>query len=176
DRATAAAARWGMRRLEALCNELHGQLWIDRGKPELAQVYLARARNQYATLGAQLKVRLLERKHPGIARAGSSVQLTSTITNSTASDVLDVTAIAKATRAISGELELDKLLERMLEIIFENAGAEGGALVLDTPEGLMVVAARTAAAPLISTASVPLGEAALPRTIVHYVQRTDAIV
>jgi signal transduction histidine kinase len=98
------------------------------------------------------------------------------VTTSTASDVLDVTAIAKATRAISGELELDKLLERMLGIICENAGAEGGALVLETAEGLMVVAARTAAAPRISTASVPLGDAALPRTIVHYVQRTDAIV
>ncbi|HSS01954.1 MAG TPA: AAA family ATPase [Kofleriaceae bacterium] len=176
DRATASAARWGMRRLEALCNELHGQLWLDRGKPELAQVYVARARNLYATLGAQHKVRLLERKHPGIVRAGAPVHVTSTVTTSTASDVLDVTAIAKATRAISGELELDKLLERMLGIICENAGAEGGALVLETPEGLMVVAARTAAAPRISTVSVPLGEAALPRTIVYYVQRTDAIV
>jgi signal transduction histidine kinase len=176
DRATGSAARWGMRRLEALANELHGQLWLDRSKPELAQIYLARARNLYAAIGAQRKVRLLEGKHPGIVRTSSPVHITSTVTTSTASDVLDVTAIARATRAISGELELDKLLERMLEIIFENAGAEGGALVLERPDGLAVAASRTGGAQRISTTSVPLAGAALPRSLVHYVQRTEAIV
>jgi histidine kinase len=176
DRATASAARWGMRRLEALANELHGQLWVDRDKPEVAQIYLARARNLYATLGAQRKVRILESKHPGIVRAGVPVHVTSTVTTSTTSDVLDVTAIAKATRAISGELELDKLLERMLELIFENAGAEGGALVLERPDGLAVAASRTGGASRISTTSVPLSGAALPRSVVLYVQRTEAIV
>ncbi|HZJ63573.1 MAG TPA: AAA family ATPase [Kofleriaceae bacterium] len=176
DRAIASAVRWGMRRLEALASELNGQLWLDRSKPELAQVYLVRARNQYAALGAQRKVRMLERKHPGIARAGMPVQVTGTVTTTTASEVLDVTAIAKATRAISGELELDKLLERMLDIIFENAGAEGGALVLDTPRGLTVAASRTGAAPKISTTSVPLSGAALPRSLVQYVHRTEATV
>jgi predicted ATPase/signal transduction histidine kinase len=176
DRATESAARWGMRRLEAQANELHGQLWIDRSKAELAQIYLTRARNLYAALGAQRKVRILERKHPGIVRAGTPIHVTSTVTTSAASEVLDVITIAKATRAISGELELDKLLERMLEIIFENAGAEGGALVLHTPDGLAVAASRTGGAPRTSTTSVPLAGAALPRSIVHYVHRTEAIV
>jgi hypothetical protein len=175
DRATASAARWGMRRLEALTHELQGQLWIDRDKPEIAQIHLLRARNLYAAIGAQQKVRLLERKHPAIVRT-QPVRSTATVTTSTTSEVLDVTAIAKATRAISGELELDTLLERMLEIIFENAGAEGGALVLETPQGLAVAASRTGGAQQISTISVPLASAAVPRSLIHYVQRTEKTV
>jgi len=176
DRATESAVRYGRRRLEALAHELHGRFWLDRGKPDVAQIYMLRARNLYAGLGAQRNVTILERKHPGIVRAAGQLRLTGTVTTSTASEVLDVTAIARATRAISGELELEKLLERMLDIIFENAGAEGGALVLDTPQGLRVAASRTGGAPKISTTSIPLAGAPVPRSIVHYVQRTGNVV
>src|SRR5262249_10873050 len=150
DRATASAAHHGRRRLEALAPELHRQLWADRRKAEIAQLYLARARNLYATLGAQRKVRLLERKHPGLVRA-APLRATGTITGAATADAVDVTALARATRAISGELERDKLLARMLEIIFENAGAEGGAIVIEDARGLAVAASRTDRAPRIAT-------------------------
>ena len=175
DRATASAARHGMRRLEALAHEFHGRLWLERDRPEIAQLYLARARNLLVALGIKRKVDVLDRSHPGLVRFAPP-RLSSTVTSTAAAEVLDVTAIAKATRAISGELELDKLLERMLEIIFENAGAEGGALVLDDARGLVVAASRTAGAAQISTAGVPLAAAVLPRSIIHYVQRTDSAV
>ncbi|HET9624505.1 MAG TPA: AAA family ATPase [Kofleriaceae bacterium] len=175
DRAVASAARHGRRRLEAMANELYGRLWIDRNKPEIAQIYWSRARNAYAALGLARKVRLLEQQHRGLIRHGELRPL-GTATNNTAAEVLDVTAIAKATRAISGELELDKLLERMLEIIFENAGAEGGALVLDTASGLTVAASRVAGASRILPTRGPLADARLPRSVVHYVHRTAATV
>ena len=171
DRAAASAAQHGRRRLEALSYELHGQLWLDRGKPEIAHLYLARARNLYATLGAQRKVRGLERRHPGLVR-NAPVRTSATITNNTAAEVLDVAAIARATRAISGELELDKLLARMLEIIFEAAGAEGGALILEDARGLIVAASRTDRAPGSRPPACRSTGAALPRSIIHYVQRT----
>jgi histidine kinase len=174
DRAIASAARHGRRRLEAMANELHGRLWLDRNKPEIAQIYWVRARNGYAALGMQRKVRMLERQHRGVRNG--EVRPLGTVTNTAAAEILDVTALAKATRAISGELELDKLLERMLEIIFENAGAEGGALILDHEDGLTVVASRTAGASRIMPTSGPITEARLPRSIVHYVHRTSATV
>ena len=175
DRATAAAARHGQRRLEALGHELHARLWLDREQPEIAQLYAARARGRYAALGMQRKVAMLDRRYPGLVRA-APLRLTGTVTSSTAAEVLDVAAIAKATRAISGELELDKLLARMLEIIFENAGAEGGALVLDDARGLTVAASRTAGADRTSTTATAVAAAALPRSIIHYVARTDSLL
>jgi signal transduction histidine kinase len=175
DQATASAARHGQRRFEALGNELHARLWLDREQPEIAQLYAARARGLYAALGMQRKVAMLDRRHPGLVRA-VPIRLTGTVTSSTAAEVLDVAAIAKATRAISGELELDKLLARMLEIILENAGAEGGALVLDDGHGLTVAASRTAGAEQTSTTAVAVAAAALPRSIIHYVGRTDSLL
>ena len=174
DRATAAAARHGLRRLEALANELHGRFRLERDRPEVAQIFLGRACAVYAAIGMHRKVRALEQAHPGVR--GAQLRLTGTTTSNTAAEVLDVTAIAKATRAISGELELERLLARMLEIIFENAGADGGALVLDDGARLTVAASRTAGATQISTASIPLGDADLPRALIHYVHRTDAAV
>ena len=176
DRALASAARHAMRLIEALVHERYSQFWRDRDKPDFALVSLVRARNLYAAIGAQRKVRMIESAHPALVRAGAQLGLSSTITTVAATEVLDFTAIARATRAISGELELNKLLETMLAIIFENAGAEGGALVLDTAHGLAVAVSRTGGAPRISTISTPLGAAALPRSLVHYVHRTGAVV
>jgi len=174
--AIASAARHGRRRLEALACELSGRHGLARDQLDLARPLLARARHVYAALGAHRKVRILERLHGGLPRAGGHGPLTATASASAPPEVLDVTAIAKATRAISSELELDKLLERMLDIIFENAGAEGGALVLATPRGLMIAACRTAGATRTSTDEVALNGEALPRSLVHYVLRTEAAV
>ena len=176
DHAIESAAGYGRRRLEALANELLGGFWLDRDKPDIAQIYMVSARKLYASLGAQRNANQLERNHPGLARGSAELRVSGTVTSSTAAEVLDVTAIAKATRAISGELELAKLLECMLEIIFENAGAEGGALVLDTDRGLSVAASRTGGAPHTSTTSIPLTGGPVPRSIVHYVYRTGNVI
>lgn len=175
DQAIASAVRHGWRRLEALAHELHGRFWLQRGKPDFAASCLQRARSLYAFLSMQRKVSQIDRLHPGLARGGS-LRLDGTATTTSAAEVLDVTAIAKATRAISGELELGKLLERLLDIIFENAGAEGGALVLDAARGLSVAASRSGGTQQVSTTGVPLAVAALPRSLIQYVRRTEAVV
>ena len=174
--AIASAGRYGRRRFEALASELYGRYWLAKHQLDLARPRLARARHVYAGLGAHRKVRAIERQHTGLARAGVHGQLTVATSASAASEVLDVTAIAKATRAISSELELDKLLERMLDIIFENAGAEGGALVRATPNGLRIAAYRTAGATQTSTDEVALDGALLPRSLILYVLRTETAV
>jgi predicted ATPase/signal transduction histidine kinase/tRNA A-37 threonylcarbamoyl transferase component Bud32 len=176
DRATASALRHGQRRIEAMCHELHARCWTARGKHELAAVYLVRARTLYGQLGAHRNVRIIEARQPTLTRAAPALRISSTVTATAANEVLDAAAIAKATRAISGELEIAKLLERMLDIIFEHAGASGGAIVLEAERGLQVAAARIDGAAQISTVGEPLVGAALPRALIHYVQRTDAVV
>ena len=81
------------------------------------------------------------------------------VTASSAAEVLDIAAIAKATRTMSGQLELDKLLACTLDIMFEIAGAESGAVVLETPDGPIVAASRVAGASQLSTAGVALAGA-----------------
>jgi signal transduction histidine kinase len=56
---------------------------------------------------------------------------------------LDVGTIVKAAQSIASEIALDRLLERMIFVSMENAGADHGALLLETEAGLSVVAEGT---------------------------------
>jgi signal transduction histidine kinase len=83
-------------------------------------------------------------------------------------DGLDLISVLKAAQVMAAETELQALPERLLRIAIENAGAERGALVLETDAGAVVhalVAGSIAAEPLDESARVPVG-------IVHYVRRT----
>ena len=46
-------------------------------------------------------------------------------------DTLDLATVMKASQAISGEIVLSKLLERLMKIAIENAGAQKGFLILE---------------------------------------------
>ena len=57
---------------------------------------------------------------------------------------LDLTTMLKASEAISSTLELEPLLEILLGILIENAGAQTANLILET-EGQSLIAARGSA-------------------------------
>ena len=46
------------------------------------------------------------------------------------SDMLDLFSTQKAFRAISGEIRLEKLINEIMKLVIENAGAEKGYLIL----------------------------------------------
>ncbi len=64
----------------------------------------------------------------------------STYSSSSMSKVLDLTALLKASQAISSEIELQKLLATLLEIVITNAGANKGVLLLKQEEVFKVAA------------------------------------
>src|SRR6202163_4058851 len=87
---------------------------------------------------------------------------------------VDVGTVVKASQAVSGEIELGKLIETLLRIAVEHAGAERGLLILlrgDEPR----IAAEAKTGPghvdvtLRETATLP---AELPESVLHYVIRT----
>jgi hypothetical protein len=57
--------------------------------------------------------------------SSSSTTTTKTVTGGS---FLDLNTVVKASQTISGEIQLGKLLEKMMKILFENAGAEKGYL------------------------------------------------
>jgi hypothetical protein len=59
---------------EALGNELLGKLWLGEGEPELARVYLGKARHLYEVWGAAAKARQMEQQHPELL-AGPEARL-----------------------------------------------------------------------------------------------------
>jgi GAF domain-containing protein len=57
---------------------------------------------------------------------------------------LDIGAVVKASQAISGEIVLDRLVEALMTIALQHAGAERGLLIVVRGDSLQIVAeART---------------------------------
>lgn len=136
DEAIASARENKFLQNEALANELAAKFWLTKGKQEFAQLYIKKAHYVYQLWGAKRKVEDLEKKYPQLlskSSATQSITSTRTITTNTGSqsgEVLDLATVMKASEAISGEIVLDKLLENLMKILIENAGAQLGYLIL----------------------------------------------
>ena len=92
---------------------------------------------------------------------------------------LDLATVMKASHAISGEIELEKLLSALMRFVVENTGAERGSLILCTDGDLSVAAQCEAETDEVRILPpVPIEQAQdLAPAIVHYVARThDTII
>lgn len=171
---------------EALAYELAAKFYLAWDKELIAQTYLTNAYYAYARWGAKAKVEDLEQRYPqllasvlnqkiGRYTGDTATHLTSeTIASTTkrGSDVLDLATVMKASQTLSGEIQLDRLLSTLMQVVMENAGAEKGALILLEGDTLAIAAqcAIDRACNLLSTPIVGSGE--IPVTVINYVWRT----
>ena len=93
--------------------------------------------------------------------------------------VPDLATVIKASQAISSEIRLDRLLEKLLKTVLENAGAQQGFLLLEEEGHLLIEAEGTAEREeVILHQSRPAEAAAadglplLPLSIIRHVKRT----
>ncbi|MEZ4221573.1 MAG: AAA family ATPase [Polyangiaceae bacterium] len=143
DQAIEAARKSEFVRDEALGNELCARFHQTRGRGKVARSYFADAYYGYVRWGATAKVNQLLAEHPFLREDhGDSVvpalSGTTSRTRALATSVLDVATIVAAAHALSGELELDRLLERLMRLTLESAGAQRGVLVLAENDELRV--------------------------------------
>jgi predicted ATPase/signal transduction histidine kinase/ActR/RegA family two-component response regulator len=134
---------------EALANELAAKFYLDWGKAEIARSYLMAASAYYGRWGAMAKVEQLQMLYPQLlAEIGDRADLEivnaeiADITNSVMCDstFLDLDSSIAASRTISQEIDLDRLIANLLEIVIANAGADKCVLLLKTEDSLEVVA------------------------------------
>ena len=132
---------------------------------------MADARDCYAQWGAKAKVEHLERTHADLLPARDGGKPAQTASEG---GTLDFETIMKAAQAISGEIELEKLLARLIRIAMENAGAERGRLILERGGEPFVYAEGSIDAAQVNVhGAVPLNESEdLANSVVHYVRRT----
>ena len=136
----------------------------------------ARPGYRYLHWGADGKVRQLEELYPQLREEEPIPGPTSTIGASL--EQLDLATVIKVSQAVSSEIVLGKLIETLMAIAVEHAGAERGLLILlrgDQPQieaeattgrGRVEVALRQAAAT----------PSELPKSALHYVIRTKESV
>jgi PAS domain S-box-containing protein len=157
---------------EALAHELAARFYAERDIESVAHAYLCRARNCYDRWGAHGKVRQLDAHHPRLREdrmRGVFVDTTGTLVAQ-----LDVEAVFKASQALSSEILLPKLIEKLMRLAVEHAGAERALLILlrdNEPqiESEAVTGQERAAVTVRRTAITP---ADLPQSVLHYVIRT----
>lgn len=124
----------------ALIYELTAKFHLSRGSFLIGRTYLKEAHYAYSRWGAYRKAQDLEERYPQylmevgkqVVDAKSTLQPTSEIQTSTVqyTNDLDLQSVMKASQTISGEIRFDKLLEQMMGIVIETAGAERGSLIL----------------------------------------------
>ena len=127
---------------EALANELYGRFWVEQGKDHFAEIFLREAHALYSHWGAAAIVEHLEAQYPQwlkIKLTDNGPLRPSLDTKEFQVD-LDLHTVLKASQVISGEINLDKLLGRLLTIALENSGAQRGFLILERDGQWMIEA------------------------------------
>ncbi|UKO97663.1 trifunctional serine/threonine-protein kinase/ATP-binding protein/sensor histidine kinase [Nostoc sp. UHCC 0870] len=190
---------------EALANELAAKFYLEWGKPKIAQSYLTDAYYCYSRWGAKTKVDDLVKHYPQLLapifqkeklllhqfeqitspsyQSLSSLNIQQTVIGSqtSISHSLDLASIIKASQALSGEIELEKLLTTLMQVVMENAGASKSALILNDSDNfnLTVTAVSTSSTsiPILTELSSILVEHSsdIPITLINYVKRTKEI-
>ena len=153
---------------EALANELAARYLLNQGQNDAARAYLRSALEQYEAWGAKRKVVHLKSRYPELIADDHTEAAASPSAN------LDLGTMLKASEAISSTLELEPLLEILLGILIENAGAQTAALILET-EGQSLIAARGSAEQVeyFLPLSLPVEKAfSLSLSVISWVKQT----
>jgi PAS domain S-box-containing protein len=172
DRAIRSAQTNGFVHNEALANELAARFYAARGFEKIAQLHLRDARDGYLCWGADGKVRQLDLLHPHLNEQAPVGGPTSTIAASV--ENLDLATVIKVSQAVSGEIVLETLIDKLMRIAIEHAGAERGVLILHrgVEQRIEAEAMTRNDAVVVRIRGAPLAEAVLPESIVNYVVHT----
>ncbi len=159
---------------EAIAHELTAGFYLARGFPTAGRAHLEQARSCYARWGAEGKVKQLDERHPQL-RAQTVRAAATPLDNVTNVTQLDLLAVAKASQAISGQIVLNELVDTLMRIVLENAGAQTGCLLLVRNEKLDLAADAGVNQQTVQV-RLHFGQAQahtpLPTSILNYVRRS----
>ena len=172
---------------EALAWELAAKFYLQWDKPTIAKTYMIEAHYRYSLWGAIAKVKHLEENYPEFFEdieeqktEKLTTKSTTTTTKETNLQIFDVNTLLKANQILSRELNLAKLLAKLIKIALENAGARIGYLILQQEGNLTIEAIGSVKSTQVSVlqslainsknpqTQLPL----LPEKIINYVVRT----
>ncbi len=170
----------------ALANELAAKFYLSWDKEKIAQEYLKNAYSAYSCWGATAKFQALEETYPFLSELasnpracpaeGDSISLTfsNSVSNSNLIKTLDLTTVLKASQALAGEIDLEQLLDKLMHILTENAGAQKCVLALHREENWVITAVRNSdGSQSFLESSLSQDSPEFAQSIVNYVSRTE---
>jgi predicted ATPase/signal transduction histidine kinase len=135
DQAIEAASAQGVTSSAALASELAGRHMLALGRTRLSQFRLREAKALYAQWGATEKARALEEEFPELDRA----EVTTPVGRGFDAE-LDIRSLLQATETLSTEVRFDRLVEKLIGICVQAAGAQRVAVIVED-EGMPLVRA-----------------------------------
>lgn len=164
----------GLIQQAALANELHGRFWLSLENKDLATALLEKARQLYLEWNAHSKAKwMLEEYSDIFSNAFVSSMSSSSEMNGNLN--IDLGALLKSSQAISSEISLSRLIQKLLLVLVENVGAQRGVLILkDQDKWFIEGEYDTGTAHTVNILkSIPLTEDQnLPLSVIQLVQRT----
>jgi PAS domain S-box-containing protein len=176
ERAVRSARANGFVHNEALAYELAARFYAARGFDEVAHLYLGNARRGYLRWGADGKVRQLDQLHPRLRQDERSSGPTGTIEAPV--EQLDLATVIKVSQAVSSEMVLEKLIDKLMRSAIEQAGAERGLLITPRSEELHIDAEATTRGEdvIVQLREGAHNPAMLPEALVRYAMRMQETV
>ncbi|MDF5723825.1 MAG: AAA family ATPase [Rhizonema sp. PD37] len=190
DRAICGAKENSFIHEEALANELAAKFYLEWGKEQIAQSYMTEAYYAYSRWGTKAKVDDLEQRYPQLLAsilqqrqqsfnltetifAASHMNQASILGNNDISNTLDLASIFKASQTLTSEIELEKLLSTLLQVVLENAGADKCIFLLPKDEHLVIKAIAQLGQPptVLSSINTQLSQY-VPTSLINFVKRT----
>lgn len=169
----------------AIAAEFTGRFLDESGQSDIAAYYYGVSLRFYNDWGARSKQSLIEQKLSELNKGGKLPSLNGGMKKQDESSELlsdfeeriNILAVTKSTQAISGEIILEKLLNLLIKIVMENAGAEKVFLLLNKEGDYYLEAEGTSKIDEIRVMiSLPLDYCILPKKIIRYVARTKETI
>lgn len=135
----------------AVITEIKGNFYKEVQEENLCTSYIGQAYRLYEKWGAVEKTKDLQEKYPEVFLNYNKINkkilmsqpniindMVTCTTTEVDNEKFDITAIIKASQAISGEIVLENLLEKLMKILIQNVGAQRGCLILNQNNSLMI--------------------------------------
>lgn len=135
---------------------------LQRGKLSLARLYMLEAYEAYMQWGALTKAADLQDKYGHLLRLKQEPDRQG----------IDYLSVMMSAQALSGEMEMPRLLDKLMRIMLRNAGAEYGALIFDYGDKWVVEAYGTDERITVEPVRLDEAQQLVPLPIVGYAAKT----
>lgn len=157
-----AARKYGHIHDLAMAAECYSKYGLRNGKMQIARTYMTEAYEAYLKWGATAKTADLEQKYGHLLSTRRESGLES----------VDYLSVVMSAQALSGEMEMSSLLETLMRIMLQNAGADSGALIFQQGDGLVIEAYGSAEELYVKSVPVELEPDLVPAAVIAYAART----
>jgi len=164
DQALEKAEENGFSLYAAIISECAARFFATIKHVRLSKLYLQVAHYHYSSWGASKKVKQLEEKFPDLKISTPSSQS------------LDFDSILKASQALSSEILMERLIQKLMSTLKENAGAQKVLLIFEKDGNLLIEGESLPDEQVRVNQNIPLQEENAPLSIINYVFRSKQSV